>query len=136
MALGDYFNGPKYKAKAEQLNAELQMLRQQTQDEIHGLNSKFNDLDAKVRQNGMLNLIEIQDKFQQEEVRLRSVQAQVANVQNELQTARTQLQVIQQQILGAEDAVLLESFALYEPKYQFTNSVDYKKRLEEIGGVA
>lgn len=46
--------------------------------------------------------------------------------------ARSQLQEVQQQILGAEDTIQLESFALYEPKYQFTNSIDYKNRLDEI----
>lgn len=39
---------------------------------------------------------------------------------------------IQKAILVAEDTVELESFALYVPKYQFTNSADYKGRLDEI----
>ena len=132
MALGDYLNGPKYKAQAEQLGAELQALRMQSQGEIHALNSRFNDLDAKVRQNGVLSLIEIQEKVLGEEAELRRVQEQVASAQSELQGARAQLQTVKQQILGAEDTVLLESFGLYEPKYQFTNSLDYKKRLDEI----
>ncbi len=50
----------------------------------------------------------------------------------ELQAARTLLQEVQKQILVAEDAVELESFSLYHPKYQFTNSVEYKARLDAI----
>ena len=34
--------------------------------------------------------------------------------------------------MGAEETVLLESFAIYEPKFQLTNSLDYKNRLNEI----
>lgn len=53
-------------------------------------------------------------------------------MQADLEAARSELLEFQRQILGVEDTVQLESFALYEPKYQLTNSIDYKKRLDEI----
>ena len=41
MALADYFKGPKHKAKATRLEADLQALRQQSQTERLFGNSPF-----------------------------------------------------------------------------------------------
>ncbi|MBS0599041.1 MAG: DUF4041 domain-containing protein [Proteobacteria bacterium] len=132
MALGDYFKGPEYKANVARLEAELQTHRQQSQVTIQALQAKYDELEAKARESGLLNLLAVKQQIRVEETRLASVQAQAAATQTDLDAAHSQLQEIQQQILGAEDTVQLESFALYEPKYQFTNSIDYKNRLDEI----
>ncbi len=132
MALGDYFKGPEHKANAEKLEAELQAHRQQAQSEIQALQAKYDDLETKAREIGLLDLLAVREQICIEKYQLASAQAQVATAQSDLEAARSQLQEVQQQILGAEDTVLLESFALYEPKYQFTNSIDYKNRLDEI----
>ena len=121
MTLGDYFKGPEHKANAARLEAELQALQ-----------AKYVDLETKAQEVGVLDLLAIKKQNQAEEARMASIQAQVALTQSDLEAARTQLKAVQQQILGAEDIVQLESFALYEPKYQFTNSIDYKNRLEVI----
>lgn len=132
MALGDYFKGPEHKENAARLAAELQANRQQSQAEMQTLQAKYDDLEAKARDIGLLDLLAVKKQIQNEETLLASIQAQVAATQADLEAARSQLQEIQQKILGAEDTVQLESFALYEPKYQFTNSIDYKNRLDEI----
>lgn len=161
MGLGDFFKGSQYKAKIAQLEAELQSFQQKSQTELQELNAKYLDLVAQVQNNGMLDLIEIQKniknekstlneiqsqistarsdlqaeiqkKVQEEKKLLNSVRGDVIAAQSELQMRRSQLKEVQQQILGAEDIVLLESFALYEPKYQLTNSAEYKERLSEI----
>jgi chromosome segregation ATPase len=121
MALGDYFKGPEHKANAARLEAELQALQ-----------AKYDDLETKAQELGLLDLLEVQKQIRAEEARQASIQAQVATTQSNLAAAQSQLKAVQQQILGAEDTIQLESFALYEPKYQFTNSIDYKKRLDEI----
>lgn len=132
MALGDYFKGPEHKANAARLEAELQTHRQQSQAELQALLAKYDDLEAKAREIGLLDLLAVKKQTLVEEARFASVQAQVAATQADLEATRSQLQEVQQQILGAEDTIQLESFALYEPKYQFTNSIDYKNRLDEI----
>lgn len=132
MGLGDYFKGPEHKANAIRLEAALLTYQQQSQTDIQKLQSKYDDLETKAREIGLLDLLEVKKQIQLAEVQLASVQAQVVAMQTDLDTARSQLQDVQQQILGAEDTVQLESFALYEPKYQFTNSIDYKNRLDEI----
>lgn len=132
MSLGDYFKGPEHKANAARLEAEFLAYQQQSQAALQALQAKYDDLEAKARELGLLDLLVVQEQIRAEESRLASVQAQVTTMQSDLEAARTLLQAIQQQILGAEDTVLLESFALYQPKYQFTNSIDYKNRLDEI----
>lgn len=132
MALGDYLKGPEYKASAARLEAELQVHRQQSQADVRILQAKYDDLEAQTRALGLLDLLAVQEQIRVQESRLTSVQTQVATTQSDLEAARHQLQALHQQILGAEDTIQLESFALYEPKYQFTNSIDYKNRLDEI----
>ena len=132
MALSDYFKGPEHRANAARLEAELQAFRQRAQAEINALQGKYNDLEAKAREVGLLNLLAIQEQIRAEELRLANVQTKVSAAQVELDTARALLHTVQQQILGAEDTVLLESFSLYEPKYQLTNSAEYKVRLDAI----
>lgn len=132
MALADYFKGPEHKVNAARLEAELQALRQQAQADMQVLQAKYDNLEAKAQEIGLLDLLAVRKQIQVEEVRLARVQGQVATAQTGLKAARSQLQALEQQILGAQDTVQLESFALYEPKYQFTNSIDYKNRLDEI----
>jgi hypothetical protein len=132
MALGDYFKGAEHKANAARLEAELQAHRQQSQADMKALQAKHDDLEAKAQEIGLLDLLAVKKQIQVQEARLASVQAQLVVTQTDLDAARSQLKDVQQQILGAEDTVQLESFALYEPKYQFTNSIDYKNRLDEI----
>ena len=116
MTLGDYFKGPEHKANAARLEAELQAHRQQSMANMQALQAKYDNLEAKVQEVRLLDLVAVRKQIQVEETRLASVQAQVATTQSGLDVARSQLQEVQQQILGAEDTVQLESFALYEPK--------------------
>lgn len=132
MTLGDYFKGPEHKANAARLEVELLAHRHKSEGDIKVLQAKFDDLEAKAKEIGLLDLLAVQEQICAEKVRLASLHAQVAMTQTGLEAARSQLNAVQQQILGAEDTIQLESFALYEPKYQFTNSIDYKNRLDEI----
>lgn len=132
MGLADYLKGPSYKADAARLQDELQASKQKANEALAALQARLDELETKARDIGLLDLITIQSKSQSEQVMLAAVQAQVVAAQQELDLARSQLRSVQQQILGAEDVVQLESYGLYEPKYQFTNSIEYKNRLTEI----
>lgn len=132
MGLADYLKGPSYKADAARLQDELQANKQKANEALAALQARIDELETKARDIGLLDLITIQSKNQSEQVMLAAVQAQVVAAQQELDLARSQLRSVQQQILGAEDVVQLESYGLYEPKFQFTNSIEYKNRLAEI----
>ncbi len=132
MALGDFLNGPKHKANVTRLETELRAAQLQHRIEVQELQTKYNDLEAKTRHLGLLDLLATQDQIRSEQVRLDAIQAQFAAMQSTLESAYANLHTVNQQILGAEDTVLLESFGLYTPKYRLTNSIDYKNRLDEI----
>ena len=70
MALGDYFKGPEHKANAARLEAELLAHRQQSQADIHALQAKYDDLETKARELGLLDLQAVQKQIQAEEARL------------------------------------------------------------------
>ena len=156
----------------QQSQAELQALQQKSQEEVQAitnksqeeiqiLKSEYSNLKNQVQHNGMLDLVAVKKKIENENSLLSSVRREVAiaraelqeatkkkiqdentvlssirgrivQTQCDLQAARTKLKEAQEQILGAEETILLESFALYEPKYQFTNSAEYKARLDAI----
>jgi len=132
MALADYFNGPKHKAQATRLQADLEAQRLQSQSELKALLAKYADLEAKAKQIGALDLLAVQTRIESEEGRLAILQSKIAAADAELESARAQLLITQQQILGAEDTVQLESFGLYTPKYRLTNCIEYKSRLDAI----
>jgi Domain of unknown function (DUF4041)/T5orf172 domain len=132
MALADYFKGPKHKSEATRLQAELASFRMKSQSDFQGLQQKYDELEAKAREAGALELIAVQARIRAEEDRLAALQSQSANAQAKLESAQAQLLSVQQQILGAEDTVQLESFALYTPKYRLTNSAEYKARLDAL----
>jgi Domain of unknown function (DUF4041)/T5orf172 domain len=132
MALADYFKGPKHKSEATRLQAELTALRTKSRSDFQGLQQKYDELEAKAREVGALELIAVQARIKAEEDRLAALQSQSANAQAKLESAEAQLLSVQQQILGAEDTVQLESFALYTPKYRLTNSAEYKARLDAL----
>jgi hypothetical protein len=121
MAILDYFKGPTHKAEATRLRADLQ-----------ALDTRYKELETKAKETGVLDLIDVQVRIQNKQDELAALHAQIASVQVKLEAALDQLLSTQQQILGAEDTVQLESFALYTPKYRLTNSVEYKARLDEI----
>lgn len=121
MAIADFFKGPKHKAEAERLSAELKALQ-----------TKYEQLAATAKEVGALDLVAVQRRIKDEEATLAAVHAQTASTQAEVLAAKSKLQELQKQILVAEDTIELESFSLYQPKYQLTNSAEYKARLEEV----
>lgn len=128
MALADYWRGPEHRARAERLERE----RMAAQSLADDLQKRCQALEDQLRSSGQLSLVEIQERTRAEELRLAQALSRVDAAQAKVAAAQEELKGIQKQILVAEDIVELESFALYVPKYQFTNSSVYKARLDEI----
>ena len=63
MPLGDYFKGPEHKANAARLEAELQAHRHQYQVDIQALQAKYDDLESKARELGLLDLLAVQKQI-------------------------------------------------------------------------
>lgn len=132
MALMDYLKGPVHAAKARRLAAELQDARELARQRCDALQSQLDALQAKARETGLQTFLDVQERIRGQEACLAMVGAEIEAAEAKLAKAQEQLERVRKQILVAEDTIELEEFALYSPKYQFTNSLDYKARLEEI----
>jgi predicted nucleic acid-binding Zn-ribbon protein len=121
MALMDYINGPAHKANADRLDDELRALQRQ-----------YDDLQRLARECGALDLQAVRESIRQHEATLQGVRVQIMEAKREVDALQEKMAAVRQQILVFEDTVLLESFALYVPKFQLTNSAEYKERLDRV----
>lgn len=130
MGFADIFKISSIKAENERLQSELQRA-QNDFDELKKshfqLKATFNEIGA----GDALRLKEAILSFMQKAKVLRSefdeLTRQHAEIEQALAEKRETLVVL-------DDELLLESFALYQPKFAFTNSAQYKERLDRIRG--
>jgi hypothetical protein len=121
MSFMDYLKGPAHRANANRLADELQTLQK-----------KHADLERLARECGALDLQAIQDRIKAEEQVLELLRNRALEATNELRATQEQLLSVRKEILVLEETVLLESFALYVPKFDLTNSAEYKDRLDKV----
>jgi hypothetical protein len=112
MALSDYLNGPKYRRQVQEL--------QERYDQMEGLAKKYGAMDA----------IEIQRRIEQENSHLSAVRLAIKSAEENVAALTRQTSELRAQILVFEETLLLESFALYKPKFKLNASHEYKTRLD------
>lgn len=69
---------------------------------------------------------------QKEEENTKHFLEQKALYEKKIEEMNENIKRAQNSLIVAEDAIELETFSLYQPKYDFTNSEEYKVRLNEI----
>ena len=121
MALMDYLKGPAHKAEVNRLETVLRTLREQ-----HAV------LEQLAQECGALEILAIRRRVEAETQRLDKLRAQAVTAQAEVQAAEQAVRILRDQILVLEETLLLETFALYTPKFAFTHSAEYKARLDAI----
>ncbi len=63
---------------------------------------------------------------------LDSLTSQQSRIQSEISDAQENLSTLKDEITVVQDTVEIQSFGLYEPKYDFGTSAEYKDKLDEI----
>lgn len=121
MSFMDYLNGPAHKANASRLEEELRTLK-----------AKYGALERLAQECGALDVQVIQDLIKSEARTLAQLKTQTLEAGSSLKTVQEEMCLVRSQILVLEETVLLESFALYEPKFNLTNSAEYKERLDKV----
>jgi hypothetical protein len=128
MGLSDYFNGPKFKAENSKLQQEIKELKKIRSAVV----AENNSLELILKENGSLDLLQVRKKIAAAENDLHSREVLI----NEREKTLLDLQKIiddkKSQMLVLEESLLLESFALYLPKFEFSSSEEYKNKLEQI----
>ncbi len=121
MALRDYLNGPENRRKVQELEIRLEDL-QERHAQLQALAEKYKAMDA----------FEIQSHIKQENENLESIRRTIQSAETEVKNLAQQAKELKDQILVFENTQLLESFALYVPKFKLNASHEYKTRLETV----
>lgn len=128
MALSDYLKGPRHRARAQQLEAELATVSQAKAT----LEARYEKLQELAKKYGAMEMAEVQQLIDAEKAKLEQLRANGEVKAREIETAQVQLRSLQSQVLVVEETLLLESFALYLPKFALTSSAAYKERLDHV----
>ena len=121
MAISDYLNGPKYRRRVQDLESQLADL-QKRYVEMQDLAKKY----------GAMDVLEIQRHIDHEHGNLEAVRLAIRSAERDVAALTHQTSELRAQILVFEETVLLESFALYEPKFKLNASHEYKTRLDSV----
>lgn len=121
MSLSDYFKGPAHRQRAEELEKQLTTLQNEL-NQVKALAQKFGAMDA----------LQIQTEIERENQRLSTLRAMSQSTESKNSELAVRSKELMNQILVLEDTILLESFALYEPKFKMSSSSEYKARLAGV----
>lgn len=121
MSLMDYLKGPAHRRRAIELEAELGDIRKRY-EEMRTLAKKY----------GAMEVLEVQHLIEQENVKLASVRQMIQSAELDATALEARVFDLRAQVLVVEEALLLESFALYEPKFKLNASHEYKTRLDGV----
>jgi hypothetical protein len=152
MALTDFLNGAHYRRENEQQQAEILQLReanlqllgkneelerlqvasQQLATKHELLVQQYGRLQELAKKLGVLDLLQVQRVVEGERAHLVQIRSECDFKKGELELIESQLKDLRAQILVAEEEILLESFALYRPKFAMTNSAEYRAKLDQV----
>ena len=121
MPLRDYLNGPMYRRRMHSLEGQLAELQQ-----------RYTQMESLAQKYGAMDVLEVQRQVEQENSRLEAVRLAIKGAEREMAALTHQTSELRAQILVFEETLLLESFALYEPKFKLNASHEYKTRLDIV----
>jgi hypothetical protein len=121
MSFSDYWNGPAHRQRADDLDIQLT-----------GLQAQYAELQTLARKIGVMDALEVQGLIEQENEKLAAVRQETQRAEREVAELAQRSFNLQGQILVWEETLLLESFALYEPKFKLITSQEYKSRLDTV----
>lgn len=121
MILSDYLNGPTHRRRVHELESQLAELQKH-----------YAQMQAIVKKYGAMEAIEIQRHIEQENANLEAVRQTIKSAERNVAALTNQTSELRAQILVFEEKLLLESFALYEPKFKLNASHEYKTRLDSV----
>ncbi|AHL76617.1 ATPase [Stutzerimonas stutzeri] len=121
MSLSDYWNGPAHRQRADDLDIQLTDLQ-----------ARYAQLQALNRKIGAMDVLEVRALIEQEKAKLAAVRQEIQSAEQEVVALAQRSSYLQGQILVWEETLLLESFALYEPKFKLNASHEYKSRLDGV----
>jgi hypothetical protein len=121
MSFSDYWKGPAHRQRADSLEVQLTDLQKQ-----------YVQLKALTMKIGAMDFLEVQKLIEIEKEKLAAIRQETQRAEREVAAFAQRSSDLQGQILVWEETLLLESFALYEPKFKLITSQEYKARLDSV----
>lgn len=121
MALSDYLNGPTYRRKVQELEGRLADVQE-----------RYVQMEALAKKYGAMEVHEVQRHIEQEQTKLGAIHLSIQAAERDAAALAQQSFELRGRILVFEETLLLESFALYEPKFKLNASHEYKTRLDSV----
>lgn len=100
--------------------------------EIETLQKSIDYLQSKIDEIGAMGIIEKEQRIIQLETKILELENRKITILNEIEVENTKLELLKNELIITEEELLLQSFGLYKPKYDFMNSEQYKNKLDEI----
>lgn len=120
MGFIDIFKGKQYKAELEDLqqkHEDLQTLMTPEMQDAFALQSKIRELEKEIaNQNNQIS--KLQKEISKRETSINKLDQTISEKKSE--------------IIWLDDEILVQEFGLYQPQFNFANSLDYKERLAEV----
>ena len=120
MGFFDTFKGNQYKQEAENLKLQLEEIKSTFTPEMHEALNIQNFIKTLKNQSD-----DISNVIAQKNNEVTTLNNTIANLNNTINQK-------QAEIICLDDEILFQSFGLYQPKYEFATSEQYKDRLSEI----
>lgn len=135
----------------EDKKIELDKLEKERNNEIDnklkGKQEELNNIDKKLNQIEKEKTEEVETKLKEKQKQLDTLDEKYEKLTQEkeqeldnrlhekttkLYEAEDKLKRLEDEIVEAEDTIEFQEYGLYEPKYNFINSIDYKERLDAV----
>lgn len=120
MALSDIFNAGKIKNENEELKKELA--------ELKNKNEELNNLLTP----DMLDYVQLKEKINQANLTLKNLQREIISKKSEISSKNNEINTLKKEIITFNDEILVQEYGLYEPRYDFLTSDEYKERLKVV----
>lgn len=128
MGFTDIFKISAIKAENGRLQSELQ----HTQQELEALKKAHFQLKATFTEIGAGDVLKLKEAIFSYEVQVKTLRIGLDELKERHDETEKVLSEKRSALVVLDDELLLESFALYQPKFAFTNSAQYKERLDQV----
>lgn len=96
------------------------------------LNGKIQNLEAVLEETKALSIVEINDYLANKEKEKSDINNDISKYKSQLDGIIREISNKRKELIDVEDAIELQECAIYEPRYDFATSLQYKEELDKV----
>ncbi len=100
--------------------------------EIERLQNTKDSLMKKIVDIGAMDIIQKEERISQLKAEIFTLEGKVTSIIDAINAEQCKLDQLLEELVVTDEEILLQTFGLYKPKYDFVNSEHYKERLDRI----